>query len=310
MLSHKEISAHLHPKFKLKTTFQTSKNHETLFFLREDLIHPSIPGSKVRKLASVFDYIEKNGIEHIHAGGSFYSNNLIALTHFCKLLNVEASFYVKETHQKHLKGNALTLIQENSKSRYLNIISGDQWPHVNEIMQEKASEKHLVVPEGAFMKEALPGLLTLGIDLLKFCQNNSIKNLFLDAGIGITAASILCYFGMRNYSKTRILITDMANYNDDWEKVLNQTQVWTQEIFKIKFEIPDYFWRKSASAKSFGAINATIKSAHKDLFDKESIRADLIYTAKNWHTTLEENSKQIYGEPSVFLISGKQQEQN
>ena len=147
-----------------RTHLLWKQNKNEVWVKRDDELGFVSNGPKRRKHASFFAKVLSEKIPGLILEGSPFSNNLVAMASTCKELQIP---FVFETNQSKgpLRGNGL-----------LNHWMKSELPPTAQFMR---------VPEGANHPWALPGALTLGLDL-----DDHYDQIICDAGTGFAAAAL------------------------------------------------------------------------------------------------------------------------
>lgn len=272
--------------------------HSQCFVKRDDELSFGISGSKYRKYSSLMPYLLKKGYTKLVVIAGPYSNNLLAALQMAAEHKIEVIPFLLEPHQLQIKGNYLysRLFLDEKKIHWF---KRKDWPNVNEMAKDfikKQKDKIFLLEEGAYHKEAFLGAKTIARSILqneKELQVN-FKHIFVDAGTGLSAIALIdeltktkpdCIFHVLSLADTPALFH----------------QKFYQLSGKATFKGSVF---QSSVAKSFGAINQTIKQEIKKVAIEEGILIDPIYSAKlflNARLHIEEKS---LTEPVLIIHSG------
>jgi 1-aminocyclopropane-1-carboxylate deaminase len=143
----------------------------------------------------------------------------------------------------------------------------------------------MLIPEGACMAEALPGALTLALDILQNEEEDGrqFDHVFMDAGTGLSAIATILAFAWLN-KKTVLHILLLADNEQLFLTKLKQFQQ-SFELFigdglDESVILTQFKLYKPTQAKAFGSVNATIMHHIKFLAREEGFFTDPIYSAK------------------------------
>lgn len=272
------LASRIHP-LSIYTT-----SHANVWVKREDELGFAVSGTKKRKYISLLPYIINCGFEQVALIGGENSNNVQALLQLLNEAKVATILYLKKQKNPSPKGNSflLSLLSEPQNIRY---VSSDEWENVIDIatkeMQEKQLNSFLVVPEGGSCVQSIEGLATLLEDIKRNEADNKLlfDHIFVDAGTSISAA-VLGFCSEMQGRASQLHVVHIAGNPALFEKQWQECEAYFQQQLGMK-NVHHYF---PATAKSFGAVNATIWQEIKILAQKEGILTDPIYTAKLFYT--------------------------
>ena len=145
--------------------------------------------------------------------------------------------FLKESHAAQVLPNAffnrILVPPENIRK-----LSRTEWENkeviLDEWMRKFQSENRIIfqIPEGAFCREALPGAMTLGSEILRHEEtlNISFDTIYIDSGSGLTAAVLFHFFEAAGINK-QIRIYLAAGKEADFEQAITITADWLQAGF-------------------------------------------------------------------------------
>ncbi|MDF2868168.1 MAG: yedO [Gammaproteobacteria bacterium] len=270
---------------KLKT-FNTS----TLdcYVKRDDELSFGVSGSKLRKYLSLIPYLLNNKIDTTILMGSSHSNNILSLSQLLIENAIEPHLFLLGDKSHSLKGNLL-LTRLFVPEKNIHWISRQEWPSVEAIAQDygrRLSEKHTyLIAEGASVLPALPGALTLALDILQNEQliAKQFDHIFIDAGTGLIAiATILAFSWLRRDVLAHVLLLAeeeasflqrLESFKLGFEKLIGEKLAMDFLIGRIRFYRP-------TKAKAFGSTNPTIFKTISRIAQQEGFLTDPIYSAK------------------------------
>jgi 1-aminocyclopropane-1-carboxylate deaminase/D-cysteine desulfhydrase-like pyridoxal-dependent ACC family enzyme len=259
-----------------------------VYIKRDDELSFSSSGSKVRKLSSLIPYIIEKKPKLIGLIGSSLSHFVLALAQRCIEQKLPFTCYLKKPHFPQKNGNALLLSILSPKICWIDTLN---WPQV---IQKAESECDLVIPEGGFMMEAFAGCCSLGLDILRNEKelNLSFDHIFVDAGSGLTALSLILFFSLID-SRKRIHVLSCADSKELFEEKLSKMSSYLKEVYQTPFTYKDtYTFNQPCQGKSFGSTSTSLFAYIRSFAQKEGVFLDPIYSAKlfqTFETTLQKN---------------------
>ena len=255
---------------------------------REDELGFGISGPKIRKYRSLISHLLLNDIQEVIVIGSHYSNHVLGISQLLIENGLKATFFLRGDPTRSLQGNTLfssLFIPRES----VHWISKAEWKEVDSLAQNYATEQNhptFVIPEGGSTLAALPGALTLSLDII---QNEKDKNLifdhiFIDAGTGLMAIALILGFTWLN-KPTLIHVVLMAEKEEDFlNKLNNYLATWKKELKQEVLLTTNFNLYKPALLPAFGRINQTLFQFIKDLAKTEGFLTDPVYSAKLFFT--------------------------
>ncbi|MBM4056222.1 MAG: hypothetical protein FJ264_16455, partial [Planctomycetes bacterium] len=164
---------------------------------RDDELSFGVSGTKLRKHASVIPALKQEVIEEVVVIGGAHSNNVLSAAQTLTENNIRITPFLLGPPSQIL-GNAklLSLFVDDSEIHW---ISRSQWANceefVNSYVEKRKAEgiKIFVLPEGAHHPLALPGSLSILVDILRNERESGVcfDHIFIDAGTGMVAQSLL-----------------------------------------------------------------------------------------------------------------------
>ena len=272
------ISPFIDPSF-----FLTSRTHAMrapgLFVKRDDELNFGISGSKLRKYASILPYLE--GLKKpVALTGSPYSNHVLGLLQLLKQRNIPYHLFLDKAHIVEAKGNFffLSLLTEEKEIT---------WQTPSTVIPKE----FFPIPLGGYMEQALPGALTLPLDLKEVIDKNKIKHIFVDSGTGTNAAALV--LGLHYLeADCDVTIVSMAGEENTFTKALELFLPLFRKLTGEDIAFPHRFSViPPATSKSFGSCNQTVLKEIIKTAKEEGIFVDPIYTAKLLFTVRKHNTK-------------------
>lgn len=247
------------------------------YLKRDDELSFGISGNKLRKIASLLPFWKEQG-KVVYAIGGASSNHIVA----CLQVMIEHKIdyrliLLKSAAALSLQGNP-AYISLLSDPRRILWLEREQWPDVEKFAEDEArsrDENFLITKEGGAQREAFPGAMTLGQDILRNQAEHgfSFHNIFIDAGTGYSALALKYYLDSVGFPGM-LHVVKLAPF--DFEKM--EKALWDyygQPKNPVNFKIWD-----PISAKSFGSVNRSCFDEVKKMARDEGVLLDPIYMAK------------------------------
>lgn len=255
-----------------------------VFIKREDELGSLSIGCKIRKYLSLIPFLIA-GKREVAIVGSAFSNNILGLCLLLKEKHVPFTLFLNRTSHTPIQGNFFfTLL--TLKPNQIIWIDGTMKLEEIQFQYEKILQKSFIwVPIGSGCKEALPGSLTLPLDILKNQQDKglSFKNIFIDAGTGFNAAALLLGLGYLDI-KAKVYIVQVAGSDVDFPKMLGKCALFFKELY-LENPLPAPFeLLRPHKARSFGSVSTEHIAFIKEIAESEGIFLDPIYNAKLFAT--------------------------
>ncbi|KGP63464.1 1-aminocyclopropane-1-carboxylate deaminase [Legionella norrlandica] len=269
------------------------------YIKRDDELGCGINGSKIRKYASLIPFLKEKDIRHLIIIAGPQSNNLLAALQVARESQLQVTtFLIKPTHSK-IQGNfKLSLLF--LRDQEIVWVNREEWHQVNELAERYCStlkEPNYILYEGANVIESMEGALSLAKDIVynERTLGFAFDHVFIDAGTGFSAIALIRgFYELQHEGLIHVLLLA-----DD------------ERIFKEKMKCwlgttsGNYCCFYPTTAKSFGALNHTIKEEIKKLAYEEGILADPIYSAKLFYETRKYiEKKQLKGKILIIHSGG------
>lgn len=164
---------------------------------RDDELSFGVSGTKLRKHESIIPALKQLGIEEVVVIGGANSNNVLSAAQTLTENNIRITpFLLGPPSQKLGNAKLFSLFVNDSEIHW---ISRSQWDNCEEFINSYVEKrkargiKIFVLPEGAHHPLALPGSLSLLIDILRNERESGVSfdHIFIDAGTGMIAQSLL-----------------------------------------------------------------------------------------------------------------------
>lgn len=254
---------------------------------RDDELSCSISGSKMRKYASLLPFLKSNQVQQCLLIGGAYSNNILGLSQLLIENRIKPILFLRKPGNPKISGN-LQWIKILVDEQDIHWIQRDEWENVSVQVQDFLTRSHsqelksLVIPEGAFMESALPGAMTLFLDiLLNEVENKLIfDHIFIDAGTGLQAiALILAHSWLKSSSEIHVVL--IAQKHEEFVECLFSLKKVFEKLFDEQlFELSRYHLYSPKNASSFGSVNRTLTDYIKAFAKTEGVFLDPIYSGK------------------------------
>jgi len=253
---------------------------------RDDELSFGVSGTKLRKHASIIPSLKQQGIEEVVVIGGANSNNVLSAAQTLTENNIKITpFLLGPPSQKLGNSKLFSLFVDDSEIHW---ISRSQWADcedfVNNYVEKRKARgiKIFVLPEGAHHRLALPGSLSLLVDILRNERDARVRfdHIFIDAGTGMVAQSLLA--GAAALERKMIFhIVVLAGSFEDFQSGLSRVVQYTREFLGVLLcSLPDYHMYYPATAKSFGSTNKTIFKEIQRIAREDGILTDPVYSSK------------------------------
>lgn len=272
---------------------------EHCFVKRDDELSCGISGTKLRKYASLVPFWRKNNIRHLVIIAGAHSNNLLAALQLARENKLAVTALILKPKGSLIKGN-FCLSQWFLSENDIQWIDRSQWSRVHSIARAIAAdnqEKSFVLEEGASVKEAMPGAMSLADDIARNEKElgHHFEHIFIDAGTGFAAAALAHRLLKLNHLSTVhvLLLADSEGV------YFNKIRQWLSYVpHNLQSFIP-------TTAKSFGSINQSIKGEIKRVAKEEGILLDAVYSAKLFYQSrLKIQSEALHGYKLIIHSGG------
>ena len=275
----------LHSRIHPLKTFGGS--HTPCFVKREDELGFGISGSKVRKYSSLIPHLLITKIEEAVLIGGAHSNNIVGLTQLLIENSIQPTLFLRGDAETKKIGNLLLsslMVPPDS----IHWISRDDWPNVSAQATRYVhaqSKRIMLIPEGASMPAALPGALTLALDIIENERHSDIEfeHIFIDSGTGMMACAMLLAFAWLEKSCT-IHVVLMAEGEAEFLETLSTLKGQFEALLGVQMEWSNIHERMQLhtphEGRSFGSTNKKIFEEIRRIAQTEGFLTDPIYSAK------------------------------
>jgi 1-aminocyclopropane-1-carboxylate deaminase len=275
----------LHSRIHLLRSF--AETGAKCFVKREDELGFGVSGTKVRKYLSFLPaFLQERPAEAVIIG-SAHSNHVLSLSQLLKENGVEPILFLLGDKDCKLQGNLLYSALVVGL-RNIHWIPRGKWSEIDKIASDFAEQraqaniKTRVVPKGANCAAALPGAMTLALDILRNEEENQIEfdHLMIDSGTGLTACALLLAFAFLG-KKTLLHIVQVAGDKKEFDKTLEERRLDFESLLHTSLPSPSHFQLYTPSiAPAFGSVNAAVFHNIAELAYKEGFLTDPVFTAK------------------------------
>ncbi|KKO19493.1 MAG: pyridoxal-phosphate dependent enzyme [Candidatus Brocadia sp.] len=253
---------------------------------RDDELGLGVSGTKLRKHASIIPFLKQQGIEEVVVIGGAHSNNVLSAAQTLTENNIRITpFLLGPPSQRRGNARLLSLFVDD---RGIHWISRAQWADcevlANDYAEKRRAEgvKIFVLPEGAHHPLAVPGSLSLLVDILRNEREAGVRfdHIFIDSGTGMVAQSLLAGATALE-KKSRFHVVVLAGSFDDFRAGLSRVMQYAESFLGVSLRsLPDYRIYYPASARSFGSANKTIFKEIQRIAREDGILTDPVYSAK------------------------------
>ncbi|TVL99359.1 MAG: 1-aminocyclopropane-1-carboxylate deaminase [Candidatus Brocadia sp. WS118] len=257
---------------------------------RDDELSFGVSGTKLRKHASLIPALKQQGIEEVVVIGGANSNNVLSAAQTLTENNIRITpFLLGPLPQKIGNAKLLSLFVDDCEIQW---ISRSRWADcevlANDYAENRRSQgiKIFVLPEGAHHPLALPGSLSLLVDILRNERESGVRfdHIFIDAGTGMIAQSLLAG-AVALERKTIFHVVVLAGSFDEFQAGLSKVMQYTREFFDVSLgQVPDYYMYYPATAKSFGSTNKAVFEEIKRIAREDGVLTDPVYSVKMFLT--------------------------
>lgn len=283
---------------------------DTLYIKREDELSSGISGSKIRKYASLIQYLKKEGIQLVAIIGGPNSNNVVGLLQILKEAGIQPLLFLREAADSKKQGNALFL-DMLAPGESVTVIARKDWNEVEQTASVFLSKQDMpshLIPEGAFCLESLPGCLTLAEDLLRNETTEPFfSHIYIDSGTGMSAIGLILGLAVldQKYKHRRIHISLIAGNEEEFTTNLESLkQILIEELNIDSLPLPIFDFLHPPVAKKFGSVNASLFQACRDIAKTEGLLMDPTYSVKHYMAMQEHRKNTSTTELGLFIFNG------
>lgn len=266
---------------------------------RDDELGFGISGSKIRKYRTLIPFFIHQGIQEVVVIGSAYSNHVLSLQQLLIENGIRSTLFLRGDRTRPLQGNLLLTSLFTSPSA-IHWFSKATWQTVESQAHAYAQEQQhptFVLPEGGFCAAALPGALTLTLDLqdnVKAMELN-IDHIFIEAGTGLTAGALILGLHWLKHPAT-VHVFLLAEDTAAFVSRLKACHEMFMQLICTSCPFPQNFALHLPQLTGrFGQIHSRLFGSIAEIARKEGFLTDPIYTAKLFmeskHLLAKENIK-------------------
>lgn len=253
---------------------------------RDDELSFGVSGTKLRKHASIIPFLKQQGIEEVVVIGGAHSNNVLSAAQTLTENNIRmTSFLLGPPPRKQGNAKLLSLFVDD---REIHWVLRFQWADcevlANSYAEKRRSEgiKIFVLPEGAHHPLALPGSLSILVDILRNERESGVRfdHIFIDADTGMVAQSLLTGAAALE-RKTIFHIVVLAGSFEDFQSGLSGVIQYAEAFLGVPLgSLPEYRMYYPATASSFGSTNKAIFREIQCIAREDGILTDPVYSSK------------------------------
>lgn len=254
-----------------------------IFIRRYDLIHSEISGNKLFKLEGWWK--NYTGQEYVLSFGGAYSNHLLALSAWCKALNVKSIGAIRGEEPKQ---KSTRLLQMEANGMHLEFISrADYRLKSNEEFVKRYTDKWgqvFVIPEGG---SGLPGIAG-AMEMVN--ENENYDLIAIAAGTGTSVAGLAL----------------KAKGKDVWGfQVLKGENMLRNELSKLMVLPENLTIFETYSYGGYAKFPEEVEAFYKEFSIKQGFALDKVYGVKAFLGLLSELKKQhLHSNKVLFIHSG------
>ncbi len=264
-------------------TFAASGIHVST--LRLDMVHPHVSGNKLYKLKYYLEEAAELGKKGIISFGGAYSNHLVALAFACKEKGLQAMGIIRG-EEPATYGPSLAQMKELGMT--LIFVTREEYKNRNEHLTTLIADypDFLVVDEGGAGYAGVKG----ASEIMNFVDTD-YSHIICAVGTGTTIAGIINNT-QPHQQVIGISVLKIANKTDNelLRYISNST---TQNNWQLLY---DYHWG------GYARYNESLLSFMNNLYSKENIPTDFVYTGKLFYAVNDLIEKKSFNPGSKILI--------
>ena len=249
--------------------------------LRTDLIHPIVSGNKWFKLRFYLEEANRLKSNTIASFGGAYSNHIVALAAACKQSGINLVGFIRGE-----AGSSPTLIEAASMGMKLYYISRESYQKKSEIINQHAKENWYWIQEGGYGIQGALGAATM----LSVRDCSAFTHIVCACGTGTMMAGIVA--GSTSIQKVIGISVLKNNYGIE-ESVKKIIPLGTTKHFEIFHNYHFGGYAKHPPA---------LIDYMNNLFKREEVPTDLVYTAKLFYAVEDLLKQQYFGNQAAILI--------
>jgi len=284
-----------------------------IYIKREDELSAGVVGSKLRKYLSILPKLQHNQCTDVILIGSAHSNNVMGLAQLLTERGIQVHALVKRPGSSELRGNYLFLNMLLDPGS-IHLVAPREWSQVDQQAKALAGQLHgrgksvFIVPEGGDCREALPGILTLGEDLLANERETAqhFPDIWIDSGTGVSAIGLLLGLRLLDDHARRLHITLIAGDEAAFMARYRRFERWCEELLQRPLPVARIALQfyKPATAPSFGSVNKTLLAETSRIARQTGILMDPVYSVKHLYTVKQQMAANPPRQPQLVIYSG------
>jgi len=254
----------------------SEKSGRSIYIKHEDQADQIGSGNKVRKINYLFEYLHKQGINHIIADGTTQSNSLMSLVHYAKIQGFSTHCIVYGDTS--MIGNYSLIARDATTVTHL-----DKWDAAK-IEKARADITGRLEQDGSSVYSAPTGLsspetLRAGMDIADEIFNYerqsdiSFDDIIVAAGTGSTVAG-LSYKDQKNTGTNRVVGAVIAN-NADFFK--NECRKYFTKLGENELALPEF--DQNALGRGYGLHTQADERLQRSLLESGEFY-DSVYMLK------------------------------
>jgi len=244
--------------------FNLTHNNSSIkmFIKREDLIHDTISGNKLRKLKYNIIAAEQNGCKRLLTFGGAFSNHILATASLCLEFQIPLTIMVRGDELTSASNKILSYCQKGGID--LRFLSRDTYTQLKKMngLNYMEEEKYWCIPEGGANEQGILGASEILKDVEKY-----------DAYIvaqGTTTTSLGIYRTMADDAKLYV-VPSLRNFNCIAEmKSMSGTHEFSKKIVPLVYD----------ELGRYGKMTETLQEFQNSIQYQTTILFDPIYTLK------------------------------
>lgn len=250
---------------------------KNVYVKREDELGFGVTGSKIRKYRTLIPFLKSKSISEVCLIGGAQSNHILGFSQLLIENDIKPFLFLRGDPPEELRGNHF-LLRLCVPETQIHWVSRKEWPNVHEIASQSGK---CVIPEGGMVPEALPGLLTLVLDILANEEDNQpFADILIDSGTGFTAIALILGLAWLEKSTT-VHVLQLADSFEIFEQKLKDTQILFEKwIGRPLGPLKNYKLHYPTHGKSFGSITTEVLKEIVCNARKEGFLTDPIYSGK------------------------------
>lgn len=267
----------MHSRVHRLSTFDTPL--AKVYVKRDDELSFGVSGSKLRKYSSLLPYILQQGAEQAILVGSPYSNHVLSLSQLLIENRIQPILFLGGRKPTQIHGNFFfTSLLVPDKQIYWTP-KGEESASALAYQQAqiKLGKRAIYIPMGALIEQSIPGARTLCSDIERneTLLSISFDHIFIDAGTGTTAASLILQMCALERT-TKVHVIQMAGSPHEFTSLLER---FAPHFAPIHSPL-NYTLSFPHTAKAFGSINSSVKKMILHMARSEGVFVDPLYNAK------------------------------